>query len=392
MTDDQDFRSIGSDVIDRSYDLAVIGAGIVGLAHAYAAARLGKRVIVIERNGRALGASIRNFGFITVTGQEAGDTWRRARRSRDHWVELSAEAGIPIEHEGMLLVVRRPESVRVAEAFLKTDMGVGCALLDRADLLQRFPQARVTDAIGALWSPHEVRVESREAIPRLTRWLQERWGVEFRFNTATLDVDPPSIRTSIGHISAAAAIVCPGDDFVSLFADRIASRRLTKCRLSMLRLAAPGYRLPAALMSDLGLVRYLGYAALPEAVALRERLEREQSAQLRHGIHLIVVQSTDGSLVVGDSHHYDDTPLPYASAETERLILDELRAATAIETPVVERWTGVYASAPDRPMVVDTPMPSVRTVIITSGTGASTAFAIAEEVVGDLYDQTFEDL
>ncbi len=292
----------------------------------------------------------------------------------------------------MLLVVRRPESLRVAEAFLKTDMGVGCALLERADLLHRFLQARATDAIGALWSPHEVRVESRDAIPRLTRWLHERWGVEFLFNTTTLDVDPPSIRTSIGRISAAAAIVCPGDDFVSLFADRIASRQLTKCRLSMLRLATPGYRLPSALMSDLGLVRYLGYAALPEAVVLRERLDREQSAQLQHGIHLIVVQSTDGSLVVGDSHHYDDTPLPYASAETERLILDELRAATAIDSPVIERWTGVYASATDRPMVVDTPMPSVRTVIITSGTGASTAFAIAEEVVGDLYDQTFEDL
>ena len=97
-------------------------------------------------------------------------------------------------------------------------------------------------------------------------------------------------------------------------------------------------------------------------------------------------------MVVGDSHHYDDTPLPYASAETERLILDELRAATAIDTPVVERWTGVYASTIDRPMVVDTPMPTVRTVIITSGTGASTAFAIAEEVVGDFYDQTFGDL
>ena len=375
----------------NGYDLAIVGAGIVGLAHAYAAARLGKRVIVIERNGRAIGASIRNFGFITVTGQEAGDTWRRARRSRDVWTAIAADAGIRIEHEGMLLVVRRPDSLRVAEAFLGTDMGNGCELLERAALLQRLPQARATDAIGALWSPHEVRVESREAIPRLTRWLQDRWGVDFLFNAATLDVEPPLVRTSRGPVSAAAAIVCPGDDFVSLFADRIAARRLTKCRLSMLRLDDPGYRLPAALMSDLGLVRYLGYAALPQAAALRERLEREQAAHLRHGIHLIVVQSADGSLVVGDSHHYDDAPLPYASAETERLILHELRAATGIEAPVVERWTGVYASASDRPMFVDTPLPSVRTVIVTSGTGASTAFAIAEEVVGELYEQSFED-
>jgi FAD dependent oxidoreductase TIGR03364 len=377
--------------VTDSYDLAVVGAGIVGLAHAYAAARLGKRVVVIERNGRAVGASIRNFGFITVTGQAAGDTWRRARRSRDLWAALAPQAGIAIEHEGLLLTLRRPESVRVAEAFLKTEMGEACALLDRADLLTRWPRAAPTDALGALWSPHEVRVESRDAIPRLTAWLRERWGVAFLFDTATLDVDPPVIRTSRGPIAAEAAIVCPGDDFVSLFPETFARYRLTKCRLSMLRLADPGYRLPAALMSDLGLVRYLGYAALPEAVALKARLEREQAAQLAQGIHLIVVQSADGSLVVGDSHHYHDTPHPYATAETERLILDELWAATAIATPVIERWTGVYASASDRPMFAEAPCPAVRVVVVTSGTGASTGFAIAEEVVGELYDRAFEE-
>jgi glycine/D-amino acid oxidase-like deaminating enzyme len=61
-----------------AYELAVVGAGIVGLAHAYAAARLGRRVVVIDRDARANGASIRNFGFITVTGQERGTCWRRA--------------------------------------------------------------------------------------------------------------------------------------------------------------------------------------------------------------------------------------------------------------------------------------------------------------------------
>ena len=65
----------------NSYDLAVVGSGICGLAHALAAARRGKRVIVIDRDAQANGASIRNFGFITVTGQQAGECWLRARRS-----------------------------------------------------------------------------------------------------------------------------------------------------------------------------------------------------------------------------------------------------------------------------------------------------------------------
>jgi FAD dependent oxidoreductase TIGR03364 len=375
-------------MMTKTYDLAVVGAGILGLAHAYAAARLGKRVVVIERDGRANGASIRNFGFVTVTGQNRGETWRRARRSRDVWAEIAAQSGIVIEQTGLLLTMRRAESLHIAEAFLKTEMGEGCALLDRPQLLARLPQAQATDVQAALWSPHDLRVESRAAIPRVADWLREKWNVDFLFETATLHVEPPRIQTSRGVVAADTAIVCPGDDFVSLFPDRIAPYKPTKCRLSMLRLTDPGFRLPAALMSDLGLVRYHGYSDLPEASRLRKRLEEEQPAHLRHGVHLIVVQSADGSLVVGDSHHYDDTPQPFADAETERLILDELHAATGMAVPpVLERWTGVYASSQERTMFVDAPSPSIRIVLVTGGNGASTAFAIGEEVVGALYDR-----
>src|SRR6202789_3757018 len=119
---------------DRPFDLAVVGAGIVGLGCALAAARRGKRVVVIDRDAQANGASVRNFGFITVTGQEGGDMWRRARRSAQLWAEVAVEAHVPVHHRGLLLSVRRPESVAVLEAFLRTDMGAGCRLLDAADL------------------------------------------------------------------------------------------------------------------------------------------------------------------------------------------------------------------------------------------------------------------
>jgi D-hydroxyproline dehydrogenase subunit beta len=370
-----------------TYDLAVVGAGILGLAHALAAARLGLKVVVIDRDSQANGASVRNFGFVTVTGQERGATWRRAMRSRDVWADLAPRAGIAVEHEGLALAARRPEAWAVLEAFMTTEMGEGCELLSADAARERCPELAVAQLEGALWSPHDLRVESRAAIPLLARFLEKELGVAFLRSTFVRHVEPPVVETSAGPIRAEAAVVCPGDDFTALFPERLAAYGLTRCKLHMMRLAAPGVRLSGSVMTDLSLVRYLGYAALPEAAALRTRLEAEQAPHLAHGVHLIVVQSADGSLVVGDSHHYGPTPDPFAPEEVDALILDEYAAVLGTPPPVLERWTGTYASAKDRPMLVDAPSDRVRLAVITSGTGASTSFAIAEEVIRDLSGQ-----
>jgi FAD dependent oxidoreductase TIGR03364 len=369
----------------RVFDLAVVGGGVIGLAHAWAAARAGRRVAVIERDPRANGASIRNFGFITVTGQERGDSWRLARRTRDVWAELAPAAGVPIEQEGLYLTARSDEAVAVIEAFLATEMGEGCRLLPAAVFRDLSGGLGGPGLKGALFSPHEVRVESRTAIPALAAWLEAALGVTFFNETVALEAAPPRLRTTRGPIEAGAVVVCPGDDFVTLYPERIAGYDLRRCRLSMLKLADPGLRLPGALMSDLGLVRYRGYAALPEARALHARLMAELPTAFDNGVHLIVAQGGDGGLIVGDSHHYERLPGPFAPAAAERDILDEYARATGQKPPpVLERWTGTYAVADDRTWLVDAPAPDVRIVIVTSGTGASTGFGIAERVVGEL--------
>ncbi|MGZ3278952.1 MAG: TIGR03364 family FAD-dependent oxidoreductase [Caulobacteraceae bacterium] len=367
------------------FDLAVIGGGVIGLAHAYWAARAGLRVAVVEKDPRANGASIRNFGFITVTGQERGDSWRLARRTRDVWAEVAPKAGIRIEQQGLYLTARSAEAVAVIEAFLETEMGEGCSLMTPAAFRERCAGLGGPDLMGALYSPHDLRVESRTAIPALAAWLRDGLGVTFFDETVAFDASPPRIATSRGPIETAAVVVCPGDDFVTLYPERIAGFGLKKCRLSMLKLADPGLRLPGALMSDLGLCRYRGYSALPQARALKAKLRAEHPGAFDNGVHLIVAQGADGGLIVGDSHHYAPLPGPFAPAEAEREILQEYERATGgAAPPVLERWTGVYAVADDRTYLVDEPEPGVRLVIVTSGTGASTGFGIAERVIGGL--------
>ena len=147
----------------------------------------------------------------------------------------------------------------------------------------------------------------------------------------------------------------------------------------MLRLENPGFKFNGAIMSDLGLTRYLGYSELPEAEALRKKLQKEQSEHLKEGIHLIAVQSADGSLIVGDSHDYDNPDTPFSHDYIDNLILDEYSHVIGTPPPIRERWVGTYATAPNRLYLDDTPEENVKLIIVTCGAGASSAFGIAEE-------------
>jgi FAD dependent oxidoreductase TIGR03364 len=373
--------------VTEKYDLAVVGAGVLGLAHACLAARAGKRVIVVEKDAKAVGASIRNFGFISVTGQADGDCWRLARRSRDIWDGVVSEAGIPVLQRGVVMTARREEAEAVIDAFLATEMGADCRRMTPREAQEMVPSLRTGDMRAALYSPHEIRVESKDAIPALARWLAAKAGVTFRWSTTVTGAGAGRLETTSGPIAAEAIVACPGDTAPVLYADRWSAHGLSRSKLQMMRVRPEhSVALETAVMSDLGLARYSGCADLPAAGPLKARLDREQAAHRANGVHLIVVQSADGSLVVGDSHHYADTPDPFINGEVNDLILDELRAVMDLgDFAVTENWVGTYAWAPDKWLVREAPDAATRLVIVSAGCGASTAFGIAEETVRDLW-------
>ena len=82
--------------------VSIVGAGIVGLAHAYAYAKRGYRVQVFERSPRATGASIRNFGMLWPIGQPSGEMTEMAHLSRRLWLEVLEAAKLPYFPEGSL--------------------------------------------------------------------------------------------------------------------------------------------------------------------------------------------------------------------------------------------------------------------------------------------------
>jgi D-hydroxyproline dehydrogenase subunit beta len=344
------------------YDVVVVGSGIVGMACAWSARKSGRSVLVVDRDPFCVGASIRNFGFITVTGQASGDTWRRAKFSRDVWSEVAPQAGIEIVHEGLFVTAQRPEARAVLLALMATPEGSQLRWLDERNLAMNVPMLGHEGHIGALYSPHELRVEPRTAIPKLRQWLEGQ-GVGFRLGNAVQGVGPKWVSMGDETIVAGRVAVCPGPDLRSLFPQVFAQHKVRQCQLQMLRIRPPdGYHLPAGVMSDLSLVRYLGYAQLNAAERLAARLRDEQAECLEHGIH-----------------HYGQAIEPFASAHVEQLMLREMQRVLRLpHYEIVERWTGIYPSGMEDAFI-EPVLPGVDVVSVSSGTGMSTAFGLAND-------------
>lgn len=369
-------------------DVGVVGAGIVGLAHALAAARRGRSVVVLEREEAATGASVRNFGLVLVTGQAPGEALELARRSRATWLELASRAGFWLRPSGSLVVARREDELAVLEELAAGagDSGHACALLSADEVRARAP-LRTEGLLGGLAGHLDCRVVAREAIPAIARWLAEAHGVRFRFATAAIGVDLPRVATGDGAVEVDRLVVCPGADYSTLYPELFADPALTRCKLQMLRVAPPrpGLTLDPAILTGLSLIRYPAFAACPSLGALRARLERERPEALARGIHLIVTQVPGGELIVGDSHEYARTVSPFDSAAIDALLLEEAEALLGVDgLEVRERWHGVYPSAGGPDWTVDTPESGVRVVRMNAGLGMSQAFAFADRVVAGL--------
>src|SRR5471030_1179956 len=108
----------------------VIGAGIVGLATARALAIRGYSVTVFERNERAVGASIRNFGIIWPIGQPDGKMYNRAMLSRSIWKEICTEAGIWHDEVGSFHLAYHDDELQVMTEYCELNQRKRpCALL-----------------------------------------------------------------------------------------------------------------------------------------------------------------------------------------------------------------------------------------------------------------------
>lgn len=372
-------------------DVAVVGAGILGLAHAYFAAKRGRSVVVFERTFRAQGASVRNFGMIWPIGQRAGAVHETAKRSRQIWQEVLDASRLPYRPTGSLHVVHHPDEADVAREFVERapSLGYTCAWLSRDDVLKKSDAINPEGLIGGIWSPTELTVDPRLILARLPDFLAQKFGVQFRFATATRSIQMPRIYAGSETWEAEHAIVCSGDDFETLFPELLATSGIDRCKLQMMRTAPQrnGWELGPALAAGLTLRFYPAFeictATLPK---YKERVAREMADYERFAIHTLVSQTADGALTLGDSHEYGLAVDIFNKSEIDDLVLRNVRSfLIAPDLAIAERWYGVYAKHLDKPWVAIDAAPGVRIVTAVGGSGMTLSFGLAERMIREMH-------
>lgn len=370
----------------NEFDIAIVGAGIVGLAHAYLAAKSGLRVVVFERNPAASGASIRNFGMIWPIGQPAGRLYQTALRSREIWLDILRESGLPYQPTGSLHAAYRADEAAVGSEFAAKarDLGYDCAWLGAREAANHSAALNPEGLLGALWSPVELTVDPRLVIGRLPSFLAERYGVEFHFNTAVQEVAIPVVTAGGQTWHAKIFVLATGDDFQTLFPETLAGFGLTRSKLQMLRTAVQpaGWQLGPSLAFGLSFRHYPAFGICESLPALKARIAEETPEFDRWGIHVMVSATADGALTLGDSHQYGSSVDIFDRSEINKLILDF--AHQHLRLPVFEiaqMWHGVYAKHPEEPYIRYSPAPCVHGVIVTSGIGMTLSFGLAEQTL-----------
>lgn len=354
--------------------VSIVGAGIAGLAHAYAFAKRGWRVRVYERSHRAGGASVRNFGMVWPIGQPAGELEILASESRALWLEILTAAKLPFWPLGSLHVAHREDEANVAREFAEREPH-RARWIDAAETVELSPSVNPDGLIGALHSESEVVVDPRLILWTLPEFLDERYGVEFHFETAVTDVR---------QVAADRVIVCTGYDFATLYPRVLAASGLTRCKLQMLRTHAQpqSWTFGPALAGGLTLRFYSSFRACSSLGALRSRIAGEFPEYDRWGIHVMASQTADRAITIGDSHEYGLSVDVFNKEEIDELILRYLTGfARFPNMGVAQRWYGVYSKHPDAPYYTAEPEPGVQVVTGLGGAGMTLSFGLAETLV-----------
>lgn len=368
-------------------DVCVVGAGLLGLAHALEARRRGLNVVLLDRDARATGASVRHSGHLFFSALEPGAALDAAPLARERWLELARRAGTVADQGGTLIIARNRDELAVLEAAAAEPARE--AVLRSRKRVGRLVPIPVDDVVGALHARHDLRIGPRSAPAALGRLLRRDPGAHLEWGAHVNAIEPGMVHAGSLRIRADAIIVCPGADHRSLPPElRSREAEVALQETQMLRLLAPGRRrYRQTLATGLSLLAYPGFCGYDAITPLRERLELETPELVERAVSPVATQLSNGDLIFGSTTTYTDAPSPYSSERLDDLMLQQARALLGISPSVRQRWTSTQVGirgGSDHDFLTSRPMRGVRVVRAARLTAAAMCHWHAAAVLDEL--------
>jgi glycine/D-amino acid oxidase-like deaminating enzyme len=191
-------KVVSDEHVPASADVVIIGGGIAGCSAAYALAKKGHSVAIVEKGVICGEQSSRNWGWCRQQNRDLREL-DLARHSVEMWDRLSGELGVDVSFRrtGLIYVTKSQSDMADWGEWIEKarEHQVHSRLLTAAEAKEMTPGS-VGDWIGGVYSPSDGRAEPSLAGPAIAEGAR-RHGATLHQNCAARGLE-----TSAGRVSA----------------------------------------------------------------------------------------------------------------------------------------------------------------------------------------------
>jgi D-hydroxyproline dehydrogenase subunit beta len=358
-----------------TFDVVIVGAGIVGAACADECSRLGMRVAVVDQDAIGSGATAAGMGHI-VAMDDSDAQFALTRYSQRLWQELRPEIPQDVEYEQCGTIWVAADDDEMKEVFRKrayySQRGVPVEVLNSTELERLEPNLHKGMA-GGLLVPEDAVLYPPCAAKFLIERAQSR-GAKLYLDAAATKIGGGEVRLANGTIFSAAKIVNAAGTWATTLTPGIAVKK----RKGHLVITD---RYPGFVSHQLVELGYLKSAHSVTADSVAFNVQPRQT----------------GQLLIGSSRQYGSETKDVNSEILSRMLeraqhyLPSLANASAIRV-----WTGFRAATPDKLPLIG-PWPPDSTLYLATGheglgitTSLGTAKLLAAQLTGGKSDISIE--
>ncbi|OLU09344.1 NAD(P)/FAD-dependent oxidoreductase [Achromobacter denitrificans] len=207
-------RSSLPSALPPAVDVAIIGAGIIGVSAAYALAQAGVRVAVFEKGAVACEQSSRNWGWVRTLGRELPEV-PLALRANQLWGQIQDRIDVGFRRSGILYLQESDADAAGHQAWIDgaRAYGIDARLLGSGEARGLLPQT-ARNWTGAMYSANDGVAEPQLAAPAIAA-LARAAGAQILEGCAVRGVELAAGRISAvvterGRVAAQAVLVAAG--------------------------------------------------------------------------------------------------------------------------------------------------------------------------------------